>query len=125
MKMRVPMGSVKPLTPRAKLPMIDRTAGGYAERGRLYGSSRWREERKEFLRAFPFCEACATKGVRHRATVVDHVAGHDNEGWRDRFWDRSNWQSLCASCHSTKTAGEVHDRVLGRVTDRVNGGRDV
>lgn len=36
------------------------------------------------------------------ATVVDHVRPH--RGDRRLFWDRTNWQALCAPCHNKKTA---------------------
>ncbi|ELK38933.1 HNH endonuclease, partial [Brevibacillus agri BAB-2500] len=38
------------------------------------------------------------------ATVVDHIVPH--KGDMRKFWDRMNWQALCASCHSKKTAKE-------------------
>lgn len=49
----------------------------------------------------PFCRACARKGIRTRATDVDHV--QDHKGNWARFIDRSNLESLCHSCHSRKT----------------------
>ena len=36
------------------------------------------------------------------ACVVDHLVPH--RGDRLLFWDASNWQSLCESCHNRKTA---------------------
>jgi hypothetical protein len=39
-------------------------------------------------------------GYTTPATVVDHVRRHAGE--RDPlFWDVSNWQPLCASCHNS------------------------
>jgi len=32
------------------------------------------------------------------ATVVDHRIPH--RGDKRLFWDRNNWEPLCASCHS-------------------------
>ncbi|MCR8827199.1 HNH endonuclease [Photobacterium sp. TY 1-4] len=46
------------------------------------------------------------------ATDVDHITPH--KGDRRLFFDQSNWQSLCKSCHSRKTAREVfHGGVAG------------
>ena len=36
--------------------------------------------------------------------VVDHIIPH--KGDKVLFWDRSNWQPLCKTCHDTKTARE-------------------
>lgn len=49
----------------------------------------------------PFCRACARRGVRTRATDVDHVRDHKGD-W-GRFTDPGNLESLCHSCHSRKT----------------------
>jgi 5-methylcytosine-specific restriction protein A len=38
------------------------------------------------------------------AIVVDHIIPH--KGNYKLFWDKSNWQSLCKSCHDKKTARE-------------------
>lgn len=52
-----------------------------------------------FLMANPLCNHCG--GV---ATVVDHIKAH--KGDKTLFWDVTNWQSLCESCHNRKTAKE-------------------
>lgn len=52
----------------------------------------------------PFCRECARRGVRTRATVVDHVQPHRGD-W-NKFIDRGNLQSLCKNCHDRKTARE-------------------
>lgn len=52
----------------------------------------------------PFCRVCAARGVRTRATVVDHIVPHRGN-WA-RFTDRGNLQSLCKICHDRKTARE-------------------
>lgn len=56
------------------------------------------------LLAEPWCRDCARRGIRTRATVVDHVQPHRGD-W-DRFIDRGNLQSLCKGCHDRKTARE-------------------
>lgn len=75
-----------------------------SERG--YGW-KWQQARAAFL-ARPenvLCRMCQAKGLLTPATVVDHIIPH--RGDRKLFWDRSNWQPLCAACHSsTKQAQE-------------------
>lgn len=66
-----------------------------AERG--YGS-RWQEARKHFLRSHPLCVRCQAEGHVRAATVVDHRTPH--RGDMALFWNRDNWQSLCATHHS-------------------------
>ena len=52
-----------------------------------------------------FCRECAKRGVRTRATVVDHITPHRGD-WA-KFIDPANHQSLCKSCHDRKTALEM------------------
>lgn len=52
----------------------------------------------------PWCRECARRGVRTRATVVDHVTPHRGD-WQ-MFIDLANHQSLCKRCHDRKTARE-------------------
>ena len=53
----------------------------------------WEAARLEFLAYHPACACC-----RAPATVVDHVKPH--RGDMRLFWDRENWQPLCAPCHN-------------------------
>lgn len=53
----------------------------------------WRKARTAYLAMHLRCVRCGKP-----ATVVDHITPHKGN---DRlFWDRTNWQPLCASCHS-------------------------
>jgi 5-methylcytosine-specific restriction enzyme A len=78
---------------------IDQLRGSAAARG--YGS-KWRKARQEFLRRNPLCAKCNQNGILKVATAVDHIIPH--KGDVGLFWDQSNWQALCFSCHSRKTA---------------------
>lgn len=73
---------------------------------------RWERARAWFLRRYPLCgdrpaslpprlSVCRADGQVTPATVVDHVVPH--RGDPGLFWDRTNWQALCASCHARKT----------------------
>ncbi|MEP2782315.1 MAG: HNH endonuclease [Pseudoruegeria sp.] len=89
----------------------------------LYASVAWRRGRKAYLRANPLCVDCAELGVLQQATEVDHIRPH--KGDRALFWNKSNWQSNCKSCHSRKTAGEVwHDRAIGGGGQKIHAPND-
>lgn len=66
--------------------------------------SRWKRERKRFLKVHPLCEYCKKQGKFVKASVVDHVVPH--RGDEQLFWDESNWQALCKNCHDSKTMTE-------------------
>ena len=51
----------------------------------------------------PLCARCGDAG-----TVLDHIEPHG--GALRLFWSRSNWQTLCKSCHDQKTLPEIHAR---------------
>ena len=56
----------------------------------------------------PWCRECAQRGLRVRATDVDHIVDHKGD-W-GKFTDRSNLESLCHPCHSRKTMREQWER---------------
>jgi len=98
----VPRGHAQcPEHERGRRRSSDAERGSAAERG--YGPA-WRAARASFLAAHPACATCGAP-----ASVVDHVRAH--KGDQALFWDRANWQPLCASCHSRKTA--EHDGGFG------------
>lgn len=70
---------------------------------RLYGRA-WQKARLHYLRTHTLCVECEREGLIRAATVVDHRIPH--QGDKRLFWDRSNWQPLCTSHHSRKTARE-------------------
>lgn len=61
---------------------------------------RWQKAREGFLRDNPLCCYCERDGrPLTPATVVDHKIPH--RGDQALFWDQSNWQPLCKTCHDT------------------------
>ena len=60
--------------------------------------SRWRKYRLSYLRRHPLCVKCKAAGLITPATVVDHIQPH--KGDSSLFWEPSNHQALCSSCHS-------------------------
>ena len=79
----------------------DRRRGSANERGY---NSKWNKARKLFLAQNPWCAECERQDRREPANEVDHIVPH--KGDMKLFWDKTNWQSLCHSCHSSKTAKE-------------------
>jgi HNH endonuclease len=77
-------------------------AGGWVS-DRRYCSRRWRKIAAEQLAAEPLCAECHKQGKVTAATVCDHVVPH--RGNDEAFWYGER-QSLCASCHGTKSASE-------------------
>lgn len=75
----------------------DRKRGSAAQRG--YGV-RWRKLRATQLAMEPLCRECLANGRTTAATDVDHIVAR-RDGGSDGY---ENLQSLCHSCHSSKTA---------------------
>lgn len=67
-----------------------------AQRGYGY---KWQKARLNHLDLHPLCAYCESEGRVMAATVVDHSTPH--RGDMTIFWDRSQWVSLCAHCHSS------------------------
>lgn len=63
-----------------------------------YLSRYWKDLRAAHLRAHPLCVECFALGRVTLANTVDHKDGDDTND------DPSNFQSLCGTCHSRKTA---------------------
>jgi 5-methylcytosine-specific restriction protein A len=72
------------------------------EAHRLYNRARWRKIRQGQLLAEPLCEECQRNGIIRAATIVDHIEPHRMD--LAKFYDERNLQSLCKSCHDSKTA---------------------
>lgn len=65
---------------------------------------RWQKASKAFLQRHPLCRPCSGAGRVKAADVVDHKIPHRGD---DRlFWDETNWQPMCYSCHGAKSASE-------------------
>lgn len=75
-----------------------------------YNSARWVRATAQFKAEHPYC-INHDQGVP-TCTLLTDVTDHriPHGGDPALFWDRSNWQPMCFSCHSRKTAGETGDR---------------
>ena len=72
----------------------------------------WGKAKASFLAKHPFCVKCAEHGRVTKAEAVDHITPH--KGDTRIFWDRSNWQPLCAVHHNSwKQRVEKTGRPIG------------
>ena len=79
----------------------DRERGTAHQRGY---NAEWEKKRIQFLDDNPLCADHFKRKLIEAATVVDHIIPH--KGDQTLFWDQTNWQPLCKSCHDRKTATE-------------------
>lgn len=79
----------------------DQRREGSTQRGY---DGRWNKYRITFLRSHPLCVRCLSQEKVVAASVVDHIIPHKGDG--KLFWQVSNHQALCKSCHDLKTATE-------------------
>jgi 5-methylcytosine-specific restriction enzyme A len=86
------------------LPVMEPNSSWRAKpRGQGLYTYRWKKARAAYLREHPLCVICKRTGKIQVASVVDHKIPH--RGNEELFWDAEhNWQSLCKSCHDSKTA---------------------
>ncbi|MED4586658.1 HNH endonuclease [Brevibacillus choshinensis] len=75
--------------------------GSAAQRGY---DRRWQKARLVYLAKHPLCVHCQAEGRVKVAEHLDHIVAH--KGNAELFWNESNWQGLCHSCHSKKTVRE-------------------
>ena len=69
-----------------------------------YQSAQWRTLRQIQLSTKPLCASCLTKGIVKQAEHIDHVFPWQQIG--EHAFYHNLFQSLCASCHSSKTSLE-------------------
>ncbi|TXH16818.1 MAG: HNH endonuclease [Hyphomicrobiaceae bacterium] len=78
----------------------ERRANSYR---RGYATKRWRDYRERYIVDHPFCCVCERKGREVPTYAVDHIKRVT--GPQDPlFWEPTNHQPLCKTCHSRKTA---------------------
>jgi 5-methylcytosine-specific restriction enzyme A len=74
------------------------------ERERFYNREPWVSLRRAHITKYPLCAECHRQGRLKAASHVDHIVPRRQAP--RLAYDPSNLQSLCASCHSKKTAAE-------------------
>jgi 5-methylcytosine-specific restriction enzyme A len=74
------------------------------KRNPFYDTPRWRKLSKIHKIKYPLCKHCKDKGVTKQVDHTDHILPITTHPQLRYTW--SNLQSLCISCHNTKTANE-------------------
>ena len=69
----------------------------------FYKSKQWRDFRNNYIATHPLCVICERQGRVTEATVLDHIVPRNQGGLNFADW---NLQSLCQSCHQSKSASE-------------------
>lgn len=72
-----------------------------AEQRKFYNSKAWEKLRQVFLIENPFCVHCEHEHITRLADHCDHIKPIRTH-WHLRL-EWSNLQSLCLTCHSSKT----------------------
>lgn len=67
----------------------------------------WERAAADYLAVYPSCRRCGAP-----ATVVDHIKPH--KGDQTLFWDRTNWQGLCAHHHNSAKQSEERRHSKGK-----------
>lgn len=76
----------------------------------LYNTKEWKQLRLAQLRACPLCAYCLASGKTESANIADHKKPH--KGDRKLFFDPTNLQSLCKTCHDAAKATLERSGVL-------------
>jgi 5-methylcytosine-specific restriction protein A len=80
----------------------DKERGTSASRGYSY---RWTKYSLQYRKNHPLCVMCEAKGKLTLAECVDHIEAVEDKD-DPKFWDASNHQSLCNTCHNIKSEAE-------------------
>ena len=98
---KLPTGKSRPWIPKKPTHMreVDNTS--------FYNSKRWRSLRNYFIQKSPLCEHCKRDGVITGAQMVDHIKPITMGG---SPVDQKNLQSLCTSCHNSKSGKESAEK---------------
>lgn len=73
----------------------------------FYNSKPWRSLRRYKIQMNPLCEKCESKGLTEPGKEIDHVTAIRDGGARLSL---HNLQTLCRSCHASKSAHEREKR---------------
>lgn len=75
------------------------------EKNNLYSTSQWQGLRQIQLSKHPLCAGCLSQGIVTAAIHIDHVFPWTHIGKQAFYYNV--FQSLCHSCHSSKTSLEA------------------
>ena len=83
------------------------TRGTTSQWKKMYGN-RWEKRRKDYLAKHYYCEECLKLGIYTPADTIHHKIEH--KGDEKLFWDESNWEAICRSCHSKIHMTNLNER---------------
>ena len=101
-----PKKKIRPWIPKRvktdskSLSPVSRSSDEYVS---FYNSKQWRSLRAYYRQMFPLCELCDKAGYTIEGQCVDHIIPMRLGGSQTNL---SNLQTLCNSCHATKTGRE-------------------
>ena len=73
----------------------------------FYNSKAWRSLRNYKIQMNPLCEMCESKGLTEPGKEIDHITAIKDDG---QMLNIRNLQTLCKSCHASKSAKERESR---------------
>ena len=71
----------------------------------FYNSKRWRSLRRYYIQMNPLCEECLRFDYTTPGECVDHIIPMRDGG---KMTSLDNLQTLCNSCHATKSGKEAY-----------------
>jgi len=81
------------------------------EKGKVYGSARWKKLRLRVLQLQPLCSRCLGLSRFNPADMVDHTVGFTDKD-DPNAWDIKKLYPLCNKCHAIVTEKEKHINFL-------------
>tara|TARA_R100001594_G_scaffold95831_2_gene130128 strand:+ start:323 stop:673 length:351 start_codon:yes stop_codon:yes gene_type:complete len=107
---KLPDKKKRPWIPRRKKKVdilnVNKSRAG-SDMREFYNSRAWRSLRNYKIQMNPCCENCEKKGLTEPGKEVDHIIAIKDGGTRLGI---HNLQTLCRSCHSSKSAKEREAR---------------
>ena len=99
---KLPKGKARPWIPKKPQHMRE------VDNSSFYNSKRWRALRNYYIQMKPLCEQCKRSSNHVKsAQVVDHIVPITMGG---SPVDIKNLQSLCNSCHNSKSGIEASEK---------------
>lgn len=89
---------------------IDLQSKGFrssADMQHFYQSTSWKSLRNYKIQLHPLCEHCEAKGLIEPGKEIDHIIAIKDNG---PMLSLDNLQTLCRSCHASKSAKEREAR---------------
>lgn len=96
-----------PKRDRKSEPFKSNASRSSGDMRQFYNSTAWRSLRNYKIQINPLCESCERKGLTEPAREIDHIEAIKDGG---KNLSLSNLQSLCRSCHASKSAKEQYAR---------------